>query len=256
MCVMLSVRKVIAMNRANQFSIIAIATLIVFDGAVLPIQAQLSESDQTRMIKGLHISFELATMVQRVREGKVEANKLRAIETVLRNTNELSIHRMRGAKGNEVFLSPDGHQEAVYDHNHQLVRDGINNGTYNYFHPQKDPLRHFSFDIAPWLLLGQSPKDRTSHAERVNAYSADLFNGIIRTLEAPQASQELNKLDLKQAGSAEAVAIFLQATERGNADELLRVVIAGKKRDHRELAQLVRKFEVGLLKIIEAAPAN
>src|SRR5262245_20590106 len=151
---------------------IAIAILVLL--AARPIQAQLSESAQSKFINDLHNSLGLSDAVKRVVDGKVDNSKIRAIAAILRKSNEIEIHRMRGGRNNTLFLHPDGHREAVYDGNGRLVQDGINDGSYNYFHPQRDALRHFTFDIAPWLLFGQSRNDPTTRAERIHAYSTDL----------------------------------------------------------------------------------
>jgi hypothetical protein len=211
-----------------------------------PLRAQLSESAQTKFVADLQNSLGLSDVVKRVREGKIENSKIRVIAAILRNTNELDIHQMRGGWNNKVFVSPDGHQEAVYDGNDTPVKDGINDGSYNYFHPQSDAVRHFSFDIAPWLLYGQSPNDPTSRAERVHAYSADVFEGVIRAMEAPRTKGKLDNVSLDDSGCPEAVAIFLLAIERGNAEELIRVVSVQEKKSDREIVPLVKKFESGL----------
>jgi hypothetical protein len=228
----------------------AISILIVLLVIAHPIRAQLSESDQTQFVTDLHSSLGLSDMVKRLRDGKIDDNKIRVIAAILRNTNEVEIHRMREGGKNVVYLSPDGHQEAVYDGNGKLVIDGINDGSYNYFHPQKDALRHFSFDIAPWLLYGQSPNDPTTRAERVHAYSADVFEGVMRALAAPRTEGKLDNVSLEDSGCAEAVAIFLLAIERENADEMIRVVSLQEKKTDQELVPLVRKFEAGLQKLI------
>jgi hypothetical protein len=145
-----------------------------------------------------------------------------------------------------VFVSPDGHQEAVFDSNHKPVKDGINDGSYNYFHAQRDPLRHFSFDIAPWLLLGHSKNDPTNRAERAHAYVADVREGVIRALEYARTKGKLDEVNLEEKGCAESVAIFLLAIERGKAEEMLRVVSVQEKKSDRELLSLMKKFEAGL----------
>ena len=222
---------------------------------ILPIsiRAHLSKPAQSKFVTDLHSSLGLSDMVKRVRDDKVDKNKIRLIAVILRNTNEVEIHRMRRGRNNVVYLSPDGHQEAVYDGSGKLVKDGINDGSYNYFHPQRDALRHFSFDIAPWLLYGQSPNDSTTPAERVHAYSADVFEGVMSALAAPRTKGKLDEVTLTEPGCAEAVAIFLLAIERGNAEELIRVVSLQEKKSDRELIQLVGKFEAGLQKLIASA---
>jgi hypothetical protein len=214
--------------------------------AVRPIRAQLSGSAQMEFLTVLHGTIGLSDLVKRVHNGKIENEKMRVIAAIFRNTNEVNIHRMRGGANNKVYLSKDGQSEAVYDGNGKLVEDGINDGSYNYFHPHEDALRHFSFDITPWLLFGQSRDDPTTRAERVHAYSADVFDGVTRALEAPRTNGKLADVNLRDSGAAEAVAIFLLAIERGNAEEMIRVVSLQEKKSDGELVQLVRRFETGL----------
>jgi hypothetical protein len=198
----------------------------------------------------LHRSLALSELVKQVHDGQIESEKVHAIAAILRNTSEVHIHRMRGGDNNSVYVSPDGHSEAVYDSDGKLVKDGINDGSYNYFHPQADALRHFSVDIAPWLLFGQSRRDPTTRTERVHAYIADLFEGVKRALETPQTTEAPDDVHLGEPGCAEAVAILLLAIERGDVEDLIRVVSLREKRSEQELFVLLGRFESGLQKVI------
>jgi hypothetical protein len=232
---------------------LTVAILITLTPSAHAAQPQLSDSDQQRFIDGIGAKLGISERVESVRSGRVEPAKTRAIQTILGNTYDLNIHQMRGATKNQVFISPDGHQEAVFDAGHQPVHDEINDARYNLFHPQRESLRHFSLDTTPWLIWGHSRKDPTSSAERVSAYSADLFNGVIRTLKIPQDAGQFDDPDLKKPGSADAVAIFLLAVERGQADELLRIVIAHERKSDQEIERMVWKFEGGLQQTIASA---
>lgn len=106
-----------------------------------------------------------------------------ALFLMLSQTQELNIHQMRGATKNKVFVHKDGHKEAVFDENGSLVQDGINDGSYNYAHPQNDPFGHYTQDIHPWINFGMSRKDPTSKQERIQAYILDLEQGIVRARE-------------------------------------------------------------------------
>lgn len=98
---------------------------------------------------------------------------------------------MRGATENTLFLHKDGHKEAVYDAKGQLVQDGINDGSYNYEHPVKNPFGHYIKDIEPWIKWGASPLDPTNVEERTYAYMGDLEGGIRKAREMwPQVSQK------------------------------------------------------------------
>ncbi len=44
---------------------------------------------------------------------------------------------------NDKYVSVDGHIEGVYDENGNLVTDSVNQGTYNFANPNKDPIGHF-----------------------------------------------------------------------------------------------------------------
>ena len=103
-----------------------------------------------------------------------------AIHLMLSQTHEVKIHQMRGATENQVFVHKDGHKEAVYNGKGNLVQDGINDGSYNYAHPEEDPFGHFVQDINPWLKMGMSREDPTSKQERIYAYMLDLEGGIVR----------------------------------------------------------------------------
>lgn len=97
---------------------------------------------------------------------------------MLSQTNEVSIHQMRGATGNQIFVHSDGHREAVYDSSGNLVQDGINDASYNYAHPKLDPFGHFEKDIEPWIKWGTSKTDPTTPKERIYAYMGDIERGI------------------------------------------------------------------------------
>lgn len=98
---------------------------------------------------------------------------------MLSQTNEVSIHQMRGATGNQVFVHQDGHREAVFDKAGNAVNDGINDASYNYAHPKLDPFGHFNKDIEPWIQMGMSRADPTSPKERIYAYMGDIERGIV-----------------------------------------------------------------------------
>ena len=109
--------------------------------------------------------------------------KMRVDEAILiyhwlSNCKEIAIHQQRGAKENRIYLGPKGHREAVYDSSGKIVRDGINDGTYNYAHPHDDPINHFTEDILPWILWGATRSDSTSMEERLRAYAIDLNHAL------------------------------------------------------------------------------
>ena len=215
-----------------------------------PLRAQLSNSDQEQMAAMVRESFAVSETVNRIQNNEIPQERLRIIAAILRNTKEVEIHRMRGANENKVYLHPEGKQEAVYDADGKLVKDGINDGSYNYFHPHRDAPRHFTFDIAPWLLFGQSPKDPTTVKERVHAYAADVFAGVARARQAKLSQGELEDVAADEMGNAEAIAIFLAAMERGNAEEMIEIFESHDEINDQEVALIVKKFEAGLYTLV------
>lgn len=137
----------------------------------------------------------------------------------LANTSEDKIHQLRGKTGNKYYLHKDGHREAVYDSDGNLVKDGINDGSYNYAHPTKESLKHFNEDILPWIVLGNSRTDPTSVEERLNAYSIALGVGLSKARGA-------KKLEVQTVDEAElgAVRFFLEVLKAGRVEEILKVL--------------------------------
>jgi hypothetical protein len=107
-----------------------------------------------------------------------DPNQLSIINFILRNTYEINTHKMRGENENQVYIDNEGHQEAVYDKNGNLVTNSYNQGSYNYASVEDEPIQHFLLDIAPWLKWGNTRDDPTSFEERLYYYTYDLDNGI------------------------------------------------------------------------------
>jgi hypothetical protein len=95
---------------------------------------------------------------------------------ILKNTYENNIHKMRGENENKVYTNKDG-REAVYDKDGKLVTNSYNRGSFNYASYDR-PIEKFFFDIAPWLLWGNTRDDPTSFNERLYYYTLDLDYGI------------------------------------------------------------------------------
>ncbi|MCU0712928.1 MAG: hypothetical protein MUC43_12775 [Pirellula sp.] len=187
--------------------------------------------------------------LSKVSDGSVDEDLILSIYTILSQTSETESHRMRGSVENKLYLSPDGKQEAVYDSKGKLVDDGFNNGSYNYFHPKKEPLSHFFFDTTPWLFFGQSSKDPTSRMERAEAWCADFCSGILRARQLSDRTTEKTDRILLQEGGKETVALFLLILEEGKVENLAEVL---NDRDVSELSvvRTVEKIETGLRNIL------
>lgn len=134
----------------------------------------------------------------------------------LKHTPEVSIHRMRGATENKVYIKPPGHLEAVYDGAGKLVRDGYNDGSYNHF-PYEDPLNHFMYDTLPWFAWGATKTDPTSQQERVTAYVEDLGRGLTAMGKGQDKAVDLGALKPHEVVG---LALFIGAIEDGGAGKI------------------------------------
>jgi len=140
------------------------------------------------------------------------------IFTVLAHTQELRIHQMNGAEGNQVFLHKDGHKEAVYDNSGNLVKDCLNQGSYNYHHPYKFPLAHFTADIMPWLIYGNCRNDPSTREQRISAYVSDLRLGFEQVLKNNQGYYLPEKFNFQGYGQSVAVSFYLNALSKAGFD--------------------------------------
>ncbi|WP_269527155.1 hypothetical protein [Coraliomargarita parva] len=138
----------------------------------------------------------------------------------LANTSETRIHQLRGATENVLYIHENGHYEAVFDGEGKIVRDGINDGSYNYAHPVEDPANHFTLDILPWIFWGYSREDPTSIEERIVAYSESLGSGLV---SAQANHQDFKKKKLSK-DEREAIAIFVRIIEAGDVSEVYEIL--------------------------------
>lgn len=155
------------------------------------------------------------------------------IYTLLANTEELRIHQFNGAADNEVYVKNDiangGYPEMVVrferDENGEkidgtgvVVRDCENMGSFNYKHPQREPLGHFTQDILPWIKWGNCREDTTTREQRIIAYIMDLELGLERLI-ANQSGYYLPRgFNFKDSGQSETIAFFIAALESSNFD--------------------------------------
>lgn len=140
------------------------------------------------------------------------------IFTMLAYTQELRIHQMGGAIGNQVFLHEDGHKEAVYDGEGALVTDCLNQASYNYYHPYQYPLAHFTADILPWLMWGNCKNDPSSKAQRIEAYISDLRLGFDQAIKSNQGFFLPEKFNFKGYGQSATISFYLKALESSSFD--------------------------------------
>lgn len=97
---------------------------------------------------------------------------------ILKNTSEYYQHNMLGDTDNIVFLHPNGHEEIVVNEEGIPIVDGMNSASYNFCHPIKDPICHFTKDTYPWIKWGNSENDPTTIKQRRQAFFKDYLNGV------------------------------------------------------------------------------
>ena len=187
--------------------------------------------------------YQLTTILEDIDEGRIERRKLIIIYNILRRTKEEHIHQQRGQHGNVVLLSGDGHMEAVYGPDGNLVKDGINDGTFNFFHPSKQPLGHFLADIHPWIIQGNGMKDPTSMDERIVSYISDLEGGIRR---AYSKKRRLKKQKFDERGEKVVLALFISIVEAGDAGALFDIFEKRVKINDEILLGILRGIEQGM----------
>lgn len=183
----------------------------------------------------------VAKYFEAIEKGDVPTEQIGIIYAILSQTNELAIHQQNGAKNNRVYLHKNGHQEVVFDENNEPVQDGINDGSYNYYHPYEQPLMHFAADTSPWIMFGQSLKDTTTVKSRIYAYMGDLENGIVRSLK----QKKIAKVKITNDMQKEALAIFLNSIEKGNAEQLFELFKSENDITDKQLVDILTKLNKG-----------
>jgi hypothetical protein len=77
-----------------------------------------------------------------------------------------------------VYVRDEG-QEAVFvfdvdengndiDGTGKLVKNCLNQGSFNYYHYSEQPLGHFSADILPWFVWGSCKSEPNSLSQLIN----------------------------------------------------------------------------------------
>jgi hypothetical protein len=228
--------------------------------SILPILVMLEISSASNMPKRERDKFmsqvekklNLSSMIDKIENRQIPVKNVQIIYLILKNTGEYYAHNLNGAVGNQVFVHPDGHSEAVYDKNNQPVKDGINDPSYNYFSRLKEPLKHFSFDSNAWIIWGNTREDTTSKKERLKAFSMDFGGGIIGALQEMDQLKTINTDNFSADGQLQAIAIILLAIEKGKAFELFSLFEANNtKMDKETFNQVVKNIEKGLLEVYQ-----
>ncbi len=190
------------------------------------------------------IQFKIFPQLTKIQSNKVPLEHQLILYTILKNTNEVASHQMRGESENRVFQNSDG-REAVYDKDGDLVKNGYNDGTYNYAIGKDDPLLHFLLDRSPWLLWGLGPKDPTSIKERTYAYMGDLEGGIRRANAALPFEPLPEDHTWTEVGQLQTLALFVKAIELGQAEEIYDLFKEGHTITDEEIVRVLTKLNAG-----------
>lgn len=88
------------------------------------------------------------------------------------SAKESAMHQYNQTDGvaNSKWVSPDGHREVVFTgkgRNQRITADVRDEGTYNYYDPQKNPIGHTVADVLPYIFLGNEANDPTNTYDRV-----------------------------------------------------------------------------------------
>lgn len=223
-----------------------LARRIIYMKKIIPIFIALILSGCSSM-DNYHKSIEKQVSLSPITMSSLQDERFNAkiafLYHVLANTHEVHIHQMNGEIHNEVYLAKDGHGEVVIrfqtdkdgnriDGTGTTLTDHPNQGSYNYFHPENDPLRHFTYDSLPWLDWGAIRNDPTTVEQRVHAYILDLSAG----LDAAYANRSSIKLPIEftlaENGKSQAIAFLLSAMDVGGVDlEIFtNINVTGKER--------------------------
>jgi hypothetical protein len=193
-------------------------------------------------------TIDISAMLKKINSNKVPKQHLLILYTILQNTNEHYIHNMNGVTSNRVFLSTDGHNEAVYNRKGNLVKDGINDGSYNYASPKDEPLIHYLIDINPWIFLGNSKTDSTSKQERLFYYLSDLEYGIKRALFLNKAGELNENIEFSKNQKA-ALALFLQLIDISKTPIIFDLFNQKDKVTDQQILKCLNQLKFGFHKI-------
>ncbi|MCH9693447.1 MAG: hypothetical protein K0U72_02965 [Gammaproteobacteria bacterium] len=186
-------------------------------------------NDGARLIKAIRGDYALQKFRAKDLADEEFAKQVGFIYTVLSRTGEEHSHQLGGETDNEVWVHEDGHTELVVrfdrdEHGEKIdgtgaqVTDCKNMGSYNYYHPNEQPLGHFAADIFPWFKLGNCADDPSTSDERIEAYVQDLRDGAGYVLSQDIDYTLADGFRFKGKGQSETTAIFLRALEIGGFD--------------------------------------
>ncbi len=218
-------------------------------------------SDEVGFLKGLSKELGLPKLDKRSVKSKDIKSNSAFIFTVLTNTRELRVHQMNGAIHNRVYVRDEG-QEAVFlfdvdesgkdiDGTGKLVKDCLNQGSFNYYHYYDQPLGHFSADMLPWLVWGNCKDDPSSLNQRIEAYMLDFREGFQRALSANEGFYLPKRFKFKKTGQSEAIGFFFKALDSQGFD--LGSFAPDKLHEPQRQEEFIEALEAGMKELLKNA---
>ena len=68
---------------------------------------------------------------------------------------------------NDKYIPADDGREQIFTDDRKVDNSAENRASYNFFHPEEDPILHGIVDVLPWFLYGNAPDDTTTRLERI-----------------------------------------------------------------------------------------
>lgn len=168
----------LSMNKVmRKIFIISILILLLGCNTTKTTTEETEELEQSSVSEPQNLSLSNIMTEKTSKMAMPDQDRVNIIFYILQNTQEVSIHQMRGETENVVYVADDG-REAVYDGAGNLVTNSYNKGSYNLYDYTKEPIKKFMMDTLPWLELGNDPSDPTTKIERLYYYTYDLNLGI------------------------------------------------------------------------------
>jgi hypothetical protein len=77
--------------------------------------SNMPKSERDKFMSQVEKYLKLGSMISKIENRQIPQKNVQIIYLILKNTNEYYAHNLNGAIGNQVFVHPDGHSEAVID---------------------------------------------------------------------------------------------------------------------------------------------
>ena len=120
-------------------------------------------------------------------------------------------------------------------------------GSFNYKHPEREPLGHFALDMHPWIKWGNAREDTTTQKQRITAYVQDIELSLERLVSSSSSYYLPSEFSFKESGQAETVSFFITALEKENFD-LYDFVLNGQSSPKRR-KEFYKALETGFNKM-------